>query len=395
MMFKSCTSTKIACYTGYVVQAISNNFLPLLFVVFMDDFSLTYSEIGILVLIGFASQFVVDILAVRLCALLGYRYTVMLAHICCTLGFVLLSFLPFTIPPFAGLTVSVLVYATGSGLIEVIVSPIMEYLPTENKSGNMSLLHSFYCWGTVATVLTAAFLFNLLGTAKWGTVALLFALIPLINTFVFYKVPIFEPEPQEKSGTKKMLFSFDFFIFAVLMVTAGAAEIGVAEWVSAFMEQAVGFDKTVGDIVGPCFFAVCMGIGRVVFSFFGDRLDLKKVLAVLSVICFIAYLTLGISDIPLISVISCGVIGLCVSLMWPGVYSIASLTFPDGNAPMFGFLAMFGDIGCSLGPSVMGFIASAANLKTGFTVNSVSPLLMALALLYLLKNKKQARGRSK
>lgn len=381
--------TKIACYIGYVVQAIACTFLPLLFVIFQKSYNISYEKLGRLILVCFLTQLFVDVAAIKAVRIFGYRKLVVAAQILAAVGFACLSFLPKVIPPYAGITVSVIIYAVGSGLIEVIISPIMEYLPTENKSGNMALLHSFFCWGNVFVVIGTAIMIYFMGEDSWDIISLVWAVIPLIDMCLFLRVPIVEPQTEHSGSVKKMLSSPMFFAMLFLMFFSGASEISVSNWMSAFAEQSLRLPKVLGDLVGTCLFAVCMGLGRVLFSFFGDKISIKKVLLVFSFFAGCAYLVLALSKSMVASLFAGVFIGFCVSVMWPGVLSLSASHFTGGATAMFGLLAMCGDLGCSFGPWLTGAVADRSSLNTGFLAASAFPILMFILMLIL--NRKRVK----
>ncbi len=381
------THTKIACYMGSAVQAITCCFLPLLFVVFQKNYHVGYEKLRRLTLICFVIQIFLDLLSVRLVKIFGYRKLAVASQVFAVSGLLALAFLPKIISPYMGITCAVGIYSVGSGFIEVIVSPIMEYLPTHNKSGNMAFLHSFFCWGQLMVVVVTTLLINFLGENNWFYIALLWAIIPLIVMVLFLFVPIVEPNEQSSGGYKSMLKSPLFAVMLIVMFLSGASEITVSSWMSAFAEQSLKLDKLMGDLVGPCLFAACMGIGRIVFSFFGDKVSMKRVLLIFSLITTVAYLVLSLSSNPIISMVAGVLVGFGVSVMWPGTLSMSAKTFPMGATTMFALLAMFGDVGCSFGPWTTGIVADSSNLNYGFLYATIFPLAMVIILLFLNRKK--------
>ena len=353
------TSTKIASYAGLFVQAIVNNYLPIHFIALQDVYKIGYEKIGRLIMFNFITQLVTDMLTPKIVGVLGYRKSAVICQGFAALGLTMLSFLPRIMPdPYVGIVISVMVYAFASGLMEVILSPMVEMLPTKNKSGNMAVLHSFYCWGQAVTTLVTTFLVSLFGYINWMYIPILWAIVPFINMFSFLKVPIIEPEPERKSDSLKTLLSSPLFrCFMVMMLCAGASEIAMAEWASMFAQKALGVSKVVGDLAGPCAFAIFMGTGRVLYARFAERLSFRKTVIVLSILCTACYLTTALVNIPLLALISCAVCGFTVSVMWPGTYSAGAKAFPRGDAVMFSVFAMCGDLGCCLGPWILGIIA--------------------------------------
>ena len=336
---------------------------------------------------NFITQLVTDMLTPKIVGIFGYRKTAFMCQGFAALGLAMLSFMPRVLPdPYVGIVISVMVYAFASGLMEVILSPMVEMLPTKNKSGNMSILHSFYCWGQAVTATVTTLLVSLFGYLNWMYIPLIWAIVPFINMFSFLKVPIIEPEPERKSDSLKKLLSSPLFrCFMVMMLCAGASEIAMAEWASMFAQQALGVSKVVGDLAGPCAFAIFMGTGRILYARFAERLSFRKTLITLSTLCALCYLTAAFSEIPLLALISCAVCGFTVSVMWPGTYSAGAKAFPRGDAVMFSVFAMCGDLGCCLGPWILGIIADVSSLHTGFAVTAVFPVIMLINAIFFFK----------
>lgn len=379
--------TLYACFTGYVVQAIVNNFAPLLFLTFQKSYEIPLTQITLLVTINFMLQLVIDLISISFVDRIGYRISAVIAHVCAAAGLISLTVLPeMTQEPFVGIMISVIIYAVGGGLLEVLVSPIVEACPTENKEKAMSLLHSFYCWGHVAVVLFSTVFFYIVGIQNWKVLAVLWAIIPLLNSIAFAKVPIAPLIDEEETGLKigELCKNKVFWIMMIFMVCAGASEQGVSQWASTFAEKGLSVSKTIGDLAGPMFFAIMMGSSRAIYGKFGDRIDLYKFMTLSCILCILSYLLTSLSPNPVLSLLGCGLCGLSVGIMWPGSFSIASASIPRGGTALFALLALAGDLGCSSGPTVVGFAASAFgdNLRNGILVGTVFPVLL-LAGLYV------------
>lgn len=404
-MKRSYQHTRRACYIGYISQAAVNNLAPILFVVFQRQFSLSYEHISWLILLNFGTQLAVDMLSVQFLDRIGYRAAAILSHALAAAGLLMLGLLPLLVSsPFWGLVPAVVLYALGGGMIEVLVSPLVEALPGNRKAADMSLLHSFYCWGQVAVVLASTLLVRLIGEERWFLLPILWALVPLGNLLFFRKVPLPALNGEETGPSLRQLFSSRFFLLALLLMTcAGAAEITMSQWSSLFAERALGIDKVMGDLLGPCLFALLMGVGRTAFGLWGNRLPLQKLLLGSALFCAACYAITAFVPSPALSLLGCAFCGLSVSLMWPGLYSYSAARFPAGGTTMFGMLALFGDIGCSLGPWLAGMVselsqngglsAFAANngltpeqagLKAGMAAVLLFPLTMAAGLLLSL-----------
>ena len=379
--------TKLAGYVGFVVQAIVNNFLPILFIVFQNVYNLSYERLGRLIVFNFATQMGIDLLTPKIVEKIGYRKAAALSQGTAAAGLLMLGVLPNLISnTYLAIIISIIIYATGSGLMEVILSPMIEMLPTGNKSGNMAVLHSFYCWGQAFTVLVTTALVFLFGFKNWAFIPLIWAIIPFVNMCSFFKVPIVEPDPEQKMSTFLELVKQPLFIvYMVMMLCAGASEIAMAEWASIFAQNALGVSKVIGDITGPCAFALFMGTGRVVYAKLSKKVSFTKMLVILNIFCFVCYMVVAVCKIPIIALIFCAVCGFTVSISWPGIYSAGARTFTTGGAVMFSVFAMCGDTGCALGPWLIGVLADKFSLNFGFAVASVFPLLMVVCALYILK----------
>ncbi len=397
-MNKKYTSTKIACYTGYFVQAIINNLAPLFYVIFQEEFGINYTKISWLIMLNFVTQLVVDVLSVKVIAKLGYRTSIVLAHVFSAVGLFLLGNLPRAMDNhYLGLVIPIIIYATGSGLIEVLVSPIVEGLPLQNKSGEMSLLHSFYCWGQMSVVLLTTIAIKFAGGENWVYAPMLWAIIPFVNMFAFMRVPIFPPVPEGEDEMKvgELFKNKTFLLFCVLMLCSGASELAMSQWASTFAEKSLGVDKLTGDLLGPCLFALLMASARVAFGLLGDRIDIRKVLAFSAALCVAAYLIATLSSAPIASLIGCGLCGLSVATMWPGVFSFAAKIFPRGGTALFAMLAVFGDFGCAFGPWLAGVVSDIVRassltfdpLKFGLLTSVIFPVTMIITIKVLSRKK--------
>ena len=381
-------ATRLACYIGYIVQAIINNFLPILFIALQDVYGLGYEKLARLVVFNFATQIVTDLVTPKITAKIGYKKTVILCHFCAAFGLSLLGILPKIIPPYLAIIISIIIYAFGSGLIEVIVSPIIEMLPTENKSGNMSVLHSFYCWGQAFTIIGSTILIKFFGYTGWAFVPVCWAIIPFLNMFFFMRVPIIEPPAESKrAGLGILLKNKRFLVYMVMMLSAGATEIAMAEWASMFVQKGLGVSKVVGDLAGPCAFALFMGLGRMWYAWVSGKVDFRKTLIVLSSVCFVCYMVVAVCNVAWVSLLFCAICGFTVSISWPGIYSAGAKEFKEGSSVMYSIFAMCGDTGCCLGPWVLGIVADKFGLNMGFGVTSVFAVIMIIACFILGKNK--------
>ena len=386
-------STMRACFTGYIVQAIVNNFAPLLFLTFQRTYHIPLQQITLLVTFNFGIQLLTDLLSVAFVDRMGYRASMVLAHILSALGLICLTVLPERMGhPFAGILISVIVYAVGGGLLEVLVSPVVEACPSTHKEKAMSMLHSFYCWGHVGVVLFSSIFFKLAGIENWKLLAVLWAVIPILNALVFTRVPIASVLPEGEQGmTIGTLFqNRTFWLLFVMMICAGASEQSVSQWASLFAEKGLGISKTAGDLAGPMAFAVLMGVSRAFYGNYGEKINLDRFMAVSSVLCILSYLCLVFMPVPVLSLAGCALCGLSVGILWPGTFSRASKALPAGGTALFALLALGGDIGCSGGPSLVGMVSGMCkgNLKIGILAALIFPVLLLTGAKFETKKDK-------
>lgn len=392
-MEKQYKKTIWACYIGYIVQGIVNNLAPLFYMTFISYNWVSLRTVTLLTTLNFFTQLCIDFLSVKFVDKIGYRLSIILAHIFAACGLIGMAVLPEILPsPFAGLLISVLLYAIGGGLLEVLVSPIVEACPSENKSAAMSLLHSFYCWGVVLVVgLSTAFM-AVAGRESWRCLCFIWALVPIFNAVFFSRVPINHLTEEGEGMTLSELFKNKmFWIFAVLMIAAGASELGMSQWASAFSESALKVSKSAGDLMGPCFFAALMGLSRAIYGKLGAKIKLKPFIICSGFLCLVSYIVASLSTNPIFCLMGCALCGLSVGIMWPGVYSLASESIPHGGTALFAMLALSGDLGCTGGPTIVGLVSSAAgdNLRAGLGISAVFPIIMiAGSLILTLYDKK-------
>lgn len=385
-MAKNYEKTIRACFIGYIVQAIVNNFAPLLFITFQTTYDIPLAQITTLITINFALQLMTDLAAAYFTDKIGYRASVLIAHTMAALGLIGLAVFPSVMPsPFVGLVMAVVLYAIGGGLLEVIVSPMVEACPSEHKDRTMSMLHSFYCWGSVGVILVSTLVFWLFGIQNWRILAALWAIVPIANGIAFINVPIISMEESTGESTPmSQLFKIKmFWIFIVLMCCAGASELVISQWASAFAEKALGISKSLGDLLGPTLFAVLMGLSRVIYGKYGDKIGLDRMMILSCALCVIAYLMIALFDSAVIGLTGIAISGFAVGIMWPGTYSKAAGVMKGGGTAMFAFLALAGDLGCTSGPTFAGWTAAVFgdNLEVGILCATVFPAVMLLTLL--------------
>ena len=393
-MEKNYKKTLKACYLGFITQAIAANFTPLLFLKFHTEYGIPLGQIALISTTFFFTQLIVDVLCAKYVERIGYRRAVVLSEVASVVGLVGLAFLPGLLPsPFAGIIISVIIYAIGSGLIEVLVSPIVEACPFDNKEAVMSLLHSFYCWGTVAVILLSTLFFNVFGISNWKWMACIWAVLPLYNIYNFMTCPIeYLVEDGQGMSVGELLKSPLFWTGIILMICAGASEISMSQWASAFTESALGIEKRMGDLAGPCMFAVMQGVSRVIYGKYGNRIDLTKYMMGSGTLCLLCYILASVSHNPFLSLAGCIMCGFSVGIMWPGTISIMSKRLPVGGTAMFALLAMAGDIGGSVGPAAVGIVTQTANdnLQVGMLAASIFPFVLIMMLLLMKRQNKRS-----
>ncbi|MCR4703627.1 MAG: MFS transporter [Saccharofermentans sp.] len=387
-----------ACYLAFITQAITANLAPLLFLRFHTEFGIPLGKIAVIPISFFITQLIVDIICATLVNRIGYRAAVVCSEAFAGIGLVGLSTLPFILPDaFTGILISAVIYAVGSGLIEVLASPIVEACPFENKASVMSILHSFYCWGCVGVIALSSLFFAVFGIEHWRWLPLIWAIIPFYNIYNFAVCPILSlTDDGREMGIWKLLKTPLFFPGIILMVCAGSSEIAMAQWFSAFAESAVGLPKAAGDLVGPCLFAVAMGICRLIYGKFGEKLELTGFMLGSGVLCLMCYFTASLSGSPVICLIGCIACGFSVGIMWPGTISIMSKALPKGGTAMFALLAMAGDLGGAIGPGIVGFFAQTNNddIKKGMLAGAVFPLVLTISVAaIMIKTRKERKNK--
>lgn len=384
---KKYKKTLVACYLGFVTQAIAANFTPLLFLTFQNTYEKSLEKIALIPVVFYLTQLLIDLGATKFADKIGYRICVVFSQMVSAIGLILLTILPEIFPiPFLGILIAVVFYAIGSGLVEVLVSPIVEACPFENKNGRMSLLHSFYCWGAVGVILFSTLFFMAFGIKNWKILALIWALVPLVNVFLFLNCPIERlVEDGEEMSVCKLLKMPLVWMMILLMICSGASEVTMAQWASAFTESALGVSKAIGDLAGPCLFAIFMGSSRMLHGKMGEKFNLSKTMLLSGLLCVACYLLASFSQLPILNLMGCAICGFGVGIMWPGTISLSNQKCPKGGTAMFAFLALAGDFGGTVGPAMVGRFSELAggDLKTGLLVATIFPIILVIGLLVL------------
>ena len=384
--------TLAACYLGFITQAIAANFAPLLFLTFQNTYGISLEKIALIPVVFYLTQLLIDLGATKFADKIGYRICVVTSQVVSAAGLVLLAILPEILPlPFLGILLAVIFYAVGSGLVEVLVSPIVEACPFENKDGRMSLLHSFYCWGAVGVILGSTLFFAVFGIEHWRILTLIWALVPLVNIFQFLTCPIERLAEDGESLPLGKLFRLPLlWMMILLMICSGASEATMAQWASAFTESALGVSKTVGDLAGPCLFAAFMGISRILYGKMSTKLNLTRAMLLSGLLCVACYLLASLSPLPILGLAGCALCGFSVGIMWPGTISLSSQKCPQGGTAMFAVLALAGDFGSTVSPAMVGSLSELAggNLKTGLLAATIFPILLVFRLFVLNRKMK-------
>ena len=386
--------TVTACCTGYICEAVANNFLPLLFLIFQSSLGISLKQLTLLVTVNFMTQLAVDLISARLIDRIGYRRCVIFAHLLTAVGLLSLAALPSLLPvPYAGLLCAVVLYAAGSGLIEVLVSPIIEACPAPDKHSLMSLMHSFYCFGTVAVVIISTLSLRIFGSDSWQFIAAAWALLPIGNAILFSRVPIYSmTELHGSMPVKRLLRTPIFWALFFLMFAAGACEMAMSQWASAFTESGLGVSKTVGDLLGVCMFSLMMGISRFLRSRVNIKASIFGLMAGCGVLCTASYLLAALAPHPALALLGCGLCGFSVGILWPGVYSMAGELCPTGGTAMFAFLALAGDVGSSGGPALVGCVAGSNgnDLSLGMLFSAVFPIMLIVFALLTARRSRRS-----
>lgn len=381
--------TRFAAYIGYITQAIVNNLAPLLFVTFSREFGLSLDQISLLITLNFTVQILTDLVTIKLLRRIGYRSACVAAHIFAAAGLVGYSILPYLLPPYTGLALSGILCAIGGGLDEVVISPVVEALPGDEKASTMSLLHSFYCWGQMLVVIGSTLFFLIFGLGAWRYLPCIWAVIPALNAALFRIVPIRTLE--EEGGCiplRELVKNRTFLLMCIVMVCSGASELSMSQWASLFAEEGLHVSKTIGDLLGPCTFAALMGTARMIYSFFGKHMELQRVIVWSGMLCVGCYLAATLIPNPIAALLSCAVCGFAVGIMWPGTYSLSAQRIPNGGAAMFALLAFAGDIGCASGPTIAGLVGDAAgSIRIGLLTAVIFPLGLVICLLTLKRRR--------
>ncbi len=375
-----------ACYAGTFTMSLVSNLTPLLFVILMDSFGLTFEQVGRLTLVNFMTQIAADLVFSKPVDKWGVRPFVAGGHFLCTIGLVLFALAPMYAPhnTYIWFMVSTVLFSCGGGLLELLLSPIVQAIPGDEKARAMSMLHSFYAWGFILVVVLTTTALGVFGSANWPLIMITWAILPLATGIAFLKVPLAPQVSEEQRTRTGVLLSSAFFVVVVLGIAAGgAAEVSMSQWISAFTERALGLSKQMGDLVGVCMFALFLGIGRASYGKWGGKTDVTTLMlwgAVGSVLCFLGA---ALIPNPILAMACCAANGLCVSLLWPGSIVTAAARFPLAGASMFAILAAGGDVGAAFGPWAVGAVADVvpSGLRGGLLVGTIYPAIMVVCML--------------
>lgn len=355
---KSYQLTTISCFVGIFCQAVSSNITAILFIPLMTLYGLSYVHLGLLVGINFTTQVLVDIIASRLVDRYGFRVFVLPSDILAVIGLVLFGLTPVLFDNIlTGLVFSTIIFSASCGLQEVMLSPIVNAIPHNDKGPAMALMHSFYAWGQVATIIITTLFLFFFGIENWQVIVFLWALVPLVNFFMFLAAPFPGVIHENQRMTMRDLILKPFYLVALLAIMGGAAtELVMNQWSSTFSEKVLELPKVTGDILGMCGFAVFLGLGRVLYGRYGSKINMNNVLVGSAAAAVVCYIAVAISPLPAISLAACAVCGLAASLLWPGTLVITAEKYPLAGAWIFAILAAAGDIGAASGPFAAGVI---------------------------------------
>ncbi len=390
-------ATLAATYMGHITQAIVNNFAPLLFVTFATAYDIPLTKILVLVSVNFGVQLVVDLLCAVWMDAFDYRVPIVLSQVFAAVGIAGLGIFPAILPnPFVGLVLAVAIYAVGGGLTEVLISPIVQACPTENKEAHMNLLHSFYCWGHMAVILGSTLFFAVAGIENWPILAALWAVVPVVAGGLFALVPLRRLDDHIPAAERISFFGLFkkplFWLFLLMMALAGASEQAMGQWASALAEAGFGVSKVVGDMAGPCMFALFMGLSRIVTARLSRRFSVAAIMVVSACLCAGTYLLTALSPIPALSLVGCALCGLTVGIFWPGTFSFAANRLRGGRTALFALLALGGDLGSVSGPALVNFATRTltdGSLQKGMLFATAFPLILIAAVCVLRHTRKK------
>lgn len=348
---------KAACYTVNVCMAITGNLSPLLFLTFRSMYGISYSLLGLLVLINFITQLTVDLAFSFFSHKFNVEKAVKYTPVINIAGLLIYALWPFVFPNhvYAGLLLGTIVFSASSGFAEVLISPVIDAIPSENPEREMSKLHSIYAWGCVGAVIVATAFLLVFGGERWQWLALLFITVPLTSCILFFKakLPVLAT-PERTSGAFAMLKRKGIWLCFLAIFLGGASEVTMAQWCSSYLEQALGISKVLGDILGVALFAVMLGLGRSLYAKYGKNVG--KVLFFGAIGATLCYFVAALTNLSFVGLFACAFTGFCVSMLWPGSLSVAAERFPMGGVFIFAFMAAGGDTGAAVGPQLVGVV---------------------------------------
>ena len=386
---------KWACYATNLSMSVVGNLPPVLFLTFRELYGISYSKLGLLVLINFVTQLCVDLVF----SFFSHRFptarTVRLMPVLTALGLLVYALWPFVFPQavYAGLVTGTIIFSASSGLNEVLTSPVIAAIPSDDPDREMSRLHSVYAWGVVGVVLLATVLLRWLGRAHWQWIPLGMTALPIAAAVLFTTTDIPAlPTPEKLTDVMSFLRNGGLWLCVAAIFLGGASECTMAQWSSGYLEKAMGVPKMLGDALGVALFAFMLGLGRTLYSRFGRRIE--NVLLAGSVGAFACYVTAAVVQSPVAGLAACALTGLCVSMMWPGSLLVATGRFPAGGVFVFAMMAAGGDLGASIGPQLIGAVtdmmiaggaAEQAGLRAGMLLAALFPLLCIFVCMKLRK----------
>ncbi len=408
-MDRNTRKIRLACYGANVTMSIVGNMSSLLFLTFRSLYNLSFSLLGSLVLINFATQLIIDLAFSFFSHKFNISKSVKIAPVLGAIGLLFYASAPFLFKNavYFGLALGTVIFSAASGLNEVLISPVVAALPSENPERDMSKLHSTYAWGVVAVVIVSTLFLFAFGSKRWYVLPILFTSVPIFSTVMFFGATLPPLDtPQKASGAVSMLKNKTLWTCVIAIFLGGACELVMTQWCSSYLEQALGIEKIWGDIFGVATFALMLGLGRTLYAKYGKNIE--KVLLLSGVGATVCYLICILSPLPVFGLFACALTGLCVALMWPGSLVVAANRITSGGVFIYAIMAAGGDLGAAIGPQLTGIVADVVtastfasswatkwglsveqlSMKLGMCVGLVFSLLAVLVFLHIWRTKK-------
>ena len=386
--------TKYTCYLFYVLQGTLLNLTPLLFVPLMEQYGLSYMKLGALASVNFATQLIVDIVLSKLTDKHRYRISLRLSASAAFIGYMIFAWAPGRLgDPYTWLLIGTVVYSIGAGLMEITISPLIHALPDKAKGKSMAILHSFYAWGVVLTVIVSTSVLAIIGRDKWNFIVTGWLIVPVIGFILSCIMPVPKPESGENertAGSFRILIKPAFILFLAMIFFGSCAEAVMTQWSSAFLERAVGLDKLIGDIAGMSMFALMLGLCRMASAALDKKISLSTYMMLGTIGAVICYIIVSVSNVAAVSLIFCALTGFMVGMLWPGTLVLAADAFPKAGAWLFAYLAVAGDLGGVFGPWITGAIADRSGLNAGLGAAAIFPVIGLICMIIYKRRTRSA-----